>query len=278
MSKEIPILFSTPMVQAILAGRKTMTRRLVGDYVDEYAIAEMITDAVVADPDAVDIVEKQLKGVCVNFDDGEWIIKSRWQPGDLLWVREAWQMIGWSFEDGTMTVKYKDGKWLDCYAPDPKEDSSWMLNYVEHLEEIGCLKKDPNDEERFLFTDKPQPWKPSIHMPKNAARIWLEVTDVRVDRLQSISPGDACDEGINYWNIDPEAMEGGELQADFENYTWTDKKENDPNYEDRYFPTFANPVDSFRTLWQSINGKESWEANPWVWVVSFKVLSTTGKP
>jgi hypothetical protein len=193
MSKEIPILFSTPMVQAILAGRKTMTRRLAGDYVDEYAIAEMITDAVVADPDAVDIVEKQLKGVCVNFDDGEWIIKSRWQPGDLLWVREA--------------------------------------------------------------------WKPSIHMPKNAARIWLEVTDVKVERLHDISEEDAKAEGVGA---------GFQMNAGWPDYL---------HIQNGVCSVTQDTASvSFGTLWEFINGKESWEANPWVWVVSFKVLSTTGKP
>lgn len=234
MTKEIPILFSTPMVQALLAGRKTQTRR---------------------------IMKPHHRWLWENWE-GESILKDcpYGQPGDLLWVRESWNICIKSElapDDPYMQRNdgIPEGQWVWVY----KAGSTHETN-TEHPEWGKKL------------------WKPSIYLPKAAARIWLEVTGVRVERLQNISPGDACDEGINYWNIDPEAMEGGELQADFENYTWSEKKENDPNYEDRYFPTFANPVDSFRSLWQSINGPESWEANPWVWVVEYKVLSTTGKP
>lgn len=96
------------------------------------------------------------------------------------------------------------------------------------------------------------------------------VEEVRVERLQDINPNDAGDEGVEYFNVDWEAFEGGELVADYTNYTWTAKRENDPTYEDRHFPTFANPIDSYRSLWQSINGPESWKQNPWVWVIRFK--------
>lgn len=83
-------------------------------------------------------------------------------------------------------------------------------------------------------------WKPSIHMPKDAARIWLEITDIGVERLQNITESDAKAEGVEW-----------------EPFSYKD---------------------GFMTLWQSINGHDSWSANPWVWVVSFKVLSTTGRP
>jgi len=117
-------------------------------------------------------------------------------------------------------------------------------------------------------------WTPSIHVPKRYSRIWEEITDVRVEHLQDISPGDACDEGIEYDNVDIEALNGGELVADFRNYTWRD----DPDYEDYYFPTYASCVDSYRSLWESINGPSSWSLNPWVWVITTKILSTTGRP
>jgi hypothetical protein len=159
------------------------------------------------------------------------------QPGDLLWVREKWEN------------ESNDGKWVNFYA--------------------GNIEIENNHSYKILTR-----WKPSIHMPKVIARIWLEVINVRVQKLNDITPGDACDEGIEYCNIDVDAFKGGELQADFKNYTWKDI-EGTPDY---FFPTFANPIDSFRTLWQSINGDESWNANPWVWVIEFKVLSTNGKP
>lgn len=158
------------------------------------------------------------------------------RPGDILWVREMF------FRNGDEYIYRADGT---C---------------CEQFEQCEC------DE-----VGKPK-WKPSIHMPKDACRIFLKVTDIRVERLQDISPGDACDEGIEYWNIDGDALEGGELQADFKNYMWRD----DEKYEDYHFPTYASCIDSFKSLWQSINGIESWEANPWVWVVSFKKIKKPG--
>jgi len=173
--KYIPILFSTPMVSAILDGRKTMTRR-----------------------------------------------KTKLQPGDVLWVRETFannddNTVGWFYKADYPNLKI------------PK-------------------------------------WKPGIHMPKEACRIFLKVTGVKVERLQDISPMDAVNEGVEYYDIDHYALKGGELIADFKNYTWVD----DQNYEDYHFPTFTNSIDSFRSLWQSINGVESWNENPWVWCISFE--------
>lgn len=106
-------------------------------------------------------------------------------------------------------------------------------------------------------------WKPSIHMPKAAARIWLEVTEVKVERLQDITEESAIAEGIES--------------------TWTVNRNPGTEYKNYYPPNkggkgFSIARWSFQSLWQSINGAESWTANPWVWVIKFKVLSTTGKP
>lgn len=223
------------MVQAIIAGRKTMTRRIVTPQPDD--------DGLWNDTDRPRSLQSTLKGWNGNTGFGEsreW--KCRYgHPGDILWVRES------------------------CLFLQSHPKAGWIYKADDHSDIQDNLNREGYK------------WRPSIHMPKEAARIWLEVTYIRVEKLQDIRPGDACEEGINYWNIDPDALEGGELQADFENYTWTEKKEEDPNYEDRYFPTFANCIDSFRTLWQSINGDQSWYDNPWVWAISFKVFSTTGK-
>lgn len=100
-------------------------------------------------------------------------------------------------------------------------------------------------------------WLPSIHMPKHAARIWLEITGVRVERLQQISRADAIAEGIKFFNNDHEC--GAK------------------NYLDRTDMDYSLcPTDSFETLWKSTGG--DWDANPWVWVIDFKTISTTGRP
>jgi hypothetical protein len=116
----------------------------------------------------------------------------------------------------------------------------------------------------FLFkADEPHifkgiKYKPSIHMPKEYARIWLQVTEVRVQRLQDITDEDAIAEGI-------EKHPNDKTNVHFRNYHHKDFLMIIPKY-------------SFKTLWEKTTGFDSWDANPWVWVISYKVLSTTGKP
>lgn len=130
------------------------------------------------------------------------------QPGDRLWVRETWQHL------------HNEGQKAD-------EFEQWQQNSID------C----------FYLADESSPnnkpmsgrWRPSIHMPRWASRITLEITDVRVERLQDISNEDAVAEGIG-------------TPCDM-----------------RYAA-----LDAFKPLWESINGHDSWEANPWVWVIEFK--------
>jgi len=105
-------------------------------------------------------------------------------------------------------------------------------------------------------------WKPSIHMPKSACRTWLKVTDVRVERLQDISEQDAVDEGI----LDLWAHLNDGTHA-YVRYGVT-KKEFDEHGP--WYSVADDAIESFMSLWVSINGKESWDINPWVWVVSFE--------
>lgn len=221
MTKEIPILFSTPMVQAILAGRKTQTRRVIK------------MDDLLESPDrfvsAGDSREWDVPRPAIKYDDRiwfawqpknsnarTWIERCKYKPGDLLWVRES-------------VNKGQNGQ----------------VHYK--ADELG-----PLNEVR---------WTPSIHMPKAAARIWLEVTNVRVERLQDISEDDAVAEGTG---------SGFQMNAGWPDYTQIKNGICEVTQDSARM--------SYATLWESINGPESWEANSWVWVVEFKVLSTTGKP
>lgn len=114
-------------------------------------------------------------------------------------------------------------------------------------------------------------WKPSIHMPKAAARIWLEITDIRVERLQDISNEDALTEGID------RRWDGLFHEERYKDYlskpggAWIAFADGRPTW----YGEWREPVSSFQSLWTSINGPCSWGDNPWVWVISFKVLSTT---
>ena len=212
--KEIPILFSTPMVQAILAGRKKQTRRVAAVPVHDHYGTDIMDWGLSKHPYKKD--GKWLYNVQSDVDSyNTFELKAKYgQPGDLLWVRETWRGIE---------------------------------------QDYGLPRYEYKATESINLTDK---WKPSIHMPKEAARIWLQVTDIRVERLHDITEDDAIAEGVEKL---------GDFVFPYKHYA----------------SNTASCVDaktSFRTLWQEINGDESWEANPWLWVISFKVLSTTGKP
>ena len=202
--KHIPILFSTEMVQAIIDGRKTQTRR-------------EIKQAIGYDPiwKPTLIKEEHLDGIPrYEMRTGTqyslpWFKCPYGQPGDVLWVREKFE----TETDGH--VKY--------YADNIS---------VEHNPAYRQLTK----------------WKPSIHMPKTACRIWLQVVSVKAERLQDISEYDAIAEGVLIWEH--------KYGATYFNYL-------NENFS-------CNALESFSTLWQSINGEQSWKDNPWVWRIEFK--------
>lgn len=180
---EKPIIFSGPMVRAILEGRKTQTRRIVKD---GHALAFL------------------------GADHKPVLMCPFGQPGDRLWVRETSLLC----RDSNGVCPAGNGKAL-AYAADGYE-----------LE----------DGER---------WTPSIHMPRWASRISLEITGIRVERLQDISEKDARAEGVAASRVGP--------------------------CQDGLF--YRLHRDSFIELWESINGPGSWDANPWVWVIEFRRLA-----
>lgn len=183
--KEHPMLFSAPMVRAILEGRKTQTRRVVKrqpEMVDEYTVKPWAG------------CPKSLLKLLQEAN------RCPYEVGMRLWVRETW-----------------------C---SPDEDNPKTVWY----------RADADDPVTKAFSEKFCTWRPSIHMPRWASRITLEITGVRVERVQDISEKDVQREGID-----------------------TDPKQWDACY-----------TDAFIRLWTSIYGPESWAANPWVWVVEFK--------
>ena len=173
--KERPIIFSAPMVRAILDGRKTQTRRVVK--------SETVGDSGEIVP---------LLGRCPYG-----------QPGDTLYVKETW------FSDARV-----------------QKASGWepIIHYRSDCE-------------------LPVKWRPSIFMPRWASRITLEVTGIRVEKLQDISEEDAKAEGMTLRN--PRDISGDHGNAGY-------------------------LISEFMGLWESINGPGSWDANPWVWIVEFR--------
>lgn len=202
--KERPILFSAPMVRALLDGTKTQTRRLFGP--------ERMTWPTDGRYETHAIRGGNL--VCTGggpFIPNDWIhYCPAGQSGDRLWVREAWTTHA-------------------CF---------------DHLAPRNCPKSIHYMADGEIQTGK---GRPSIHMPRWASRIDLEVTGVGVERLQDISDDDAIAEGIEKTSAGFWSLYG---QAD-----------TDGTYSARA---------SFRALWESLNGAGSWNANPWVWVIIFK--------
>ncbi|EPM55904.1 hypothetical protein A264_21769 [Pseudomonas syringae pv. actinidiae ICMP 19071] len=187
-TKERPILFSAPMVRAILSGQKTVTRREVKKPAALDCLAAGFEPAFLALPGNADLCPYG-------------------RVGDRLWVREAWQADAQVNEIAPRELS------LGEPIQYPADGAS---------RQTGCSMITPGKT------------RPSIHMPRWVCRILLEITDVRVERLNDISQEQAEHEGV-----------------DCDMSAWTFR-------------------DHFQKLWESINGVESWNANPWVWVVEFR--------
>jgi hypothetical protein len=233
MNQEKPILFSTPMVQSILAGRKTQTRRLIKPQPPN-------SGECLETPCRDGSYDKNMKwfnywdwGFPDDADESFTAIP-KYQVGDILWVRETHYCFGMFVDvEGEYT---KHGK--------PQRQ---FHDFTVHYEKDYHYEDSPPDMDEQIHSKR---WhkRPSLFMPKDIARIFLEVTDVRVERLQDICMHDAIAEGIE----------------EVAKYNFKD-------YLGQQSNGFMNPIASFRSLWQSINAKKCpWKSNPWVWVYTFK--------
>jgi len=210
--KERPMLFSGPMVRAILDGRKTQTRRVIKPQPElnrggllhaDFGIKDRNGDLLLLDANH----DGKFAETCKCCPYGI--------PGERLWVRE------------TFSTWHHGCHWHECTREGRSEVSC-----------SNCFYRATHH-----FPDDDQKWVPSIFMPRWASRITLEITGVRVERLQDISPEDALAEGVAASDSDYEIC----------------KKDG------------RVPVIAFAKLWQSINGPSSWCANPWVWVIEFNM-------
>jgi len=201
-----PIIFSAPMVRALIGGTKSQTRRILRH--PQRANLSIAPSVRTDHPE----------WIAFDHPKGGPLTCARWpyRIGDRLWVRETWGLTG------------------ACAAARPSEFSnpSVALRGNVAFRANGCG-----------YDAVSQAWRPSIHMPRWASRLTLTVTDVRVQRVQEITPADAIAEGIrpsaNSQTIDCDT---------------------------------PNPIDGFRALWNSIHGIDAWGANPWVAAITFDVL------
>ena len=227
--KERPILFSAPMVRAILEGRKTVTRRAikVQPRIDASGNFCVGNSNYGQDGYGKPVTKHFVTGCCPYG-----------KPGDQLWVRETFALLG--NEDGCCI------DWQDNLVKGDERGAARIYRAScppgdYGLNQIPAKAEWKPDTEAMEYDGA---WRPSIHMPRWASRILLEITDVRVERLQDITYEQAAAEGVHR----------GPLRE------WCASDEGGACHK--------YPVPAFRDLWQSVGG--NWDANPWVWVVEFK--------
>lgn len=221
MSRVLPIMFNTDMVKAILDGRKTVTRRILKlpKYIKEQenGLYTIFTEGT--------CYENQYLEQIVDY------IKPPYQPGDILYVRETWAF---------MNCIGCNGDYRRLENPPPCYDTQAVEYDDGDSISDGCFiyRADCKTPERIT-------WRPSIHMPKEAARIWLKVMNVRVERLQDITDVETEKEGAQPQN-----------PFDYDVNKWPNKEH-------------------FKEIWNATIKKSDlesygWEANPWVWVIEFE--------
>ncbi|HHX5675160.1 TPA: hypothetical protein ACVFEZ_005098 [Klebsiella pneumoniae] len=207
------MIFNAEMVRALLSGRKTQTRRIIKPQ-PEATLSGSLSGKWLSRP-LNGLLLPKIEDIAIHCPFGS--------VGDRIWVREAFRVHSRATDVATLVYK-------------ASERNSWT-EQTRRVPVAVCNKP-----------ATPEKWTPSLHMPHWASRILLEITNVRVERLNAISEEDARAEGI----IDGGCLNCGEPEP----------------------CGCANPepdaTDAFAYLWQSVYGQESWNANPWVWVISFE--------
>jgi len=220
-----PIIFNTEMVQAVLDGRKTQTRRVIKPQPVKEGVFWRLGHAIWSMDDRV----TPLYGHSLYN-------RMPYKPDDVLWVRETWGI-------GTRPCPFNG--WKD--GVEFRADEAFL---ADEYEDLPLYHVDSEKLYKY-FENPPKGWKPSIHMPKEVARIFLKVTGVRLERLQAITKEDVWNEGIvmePFYHQEPEY------------------------YDQRHMIGLEYEQSVFAGMWDSINDKRGfgWESNPWVWVIEFE--------
>ena len=225
--KEIPMLFSTPMVCAILDGTKTETRRVIKTNCEKFS-------AIVGGYDSIPKMARFYTPIGDNnpeIDD----IKVRYNVGDIIWVRETWMpyLRGTDNNGWRNIIKFKaDGHEIDV----PEDETEWFDK---------------------LTKDGKYTYKSSMFLKRKFARIFLEITEIGIERLNDISERDAMAEGI------VEVTKDGIIKK----YCVLDDGDISTT-EWKYMPYTAK--ECYKNLWENINGTRTWDLNPFVWRIAFK--------
>ncbi|ENH0727020.1 hypothetical protein ABVS57_000123 [Escherichia coli] len=210
--REKGLIFNSEMVRAILDGRKTQTRRPV-----KFPVLDKNLGC--------ELAGNELAG---ELSAGNYLNSAFGKPGDRVWVRETWGVVSHELDEDGRIQPWTPNRPATAIHEMPFGNGYYSGHAIYAAD--GDFTWGDDDG----YEDGRSCWRPSIHMPKAASRILLEITDVRVERLRSMSQDDARAEGV--------IAASGPMEAGL----------------------------AFRELWDSIYGEESWKANPWVWVIEFK--------
>lgn len=235
-----PILFNTEMVRAILDGRKTCTRRVIKPQWEECPTCKYVHNEYIYDK----MAENVYCARCGYPMEPE--RRSPYQPGDILYVRETWGISNMDDESKMAYIVYRAS---------------------EEQKNEGCREVHLPDEKfekmyESMAESEPE-WRPSIHMPKEAARIWLKVTNVRVERLQEITEDQTEEEGFLF--TPPCLHMTGENYCDIDGPCTSEIKYCDMGAGELFGKVLWNS-----TIKKSDLDRYGWDANPWVFVIEFE--------
>lgn len=250
--KERPIIFSGEMVKAILDGKKTMTRRAVKTQPRDEC-TEIATSACFGHVEYRSTSEdRQTQSILAK-------IKCPYgKIGDRLWVREAYTVTGWNCDDGSVYIKYL----ADGHEQYFDNETDEMECAIDSLVASVCKELDKrkvpmlNDEAYDCSLDENKPRNRSpMSMPRFASRLLLEITDIRVERLNDISEADCEKEGFRFYPLSRICFKP------------CSTKHPSGHGSNNYKSIFGE-------YWDTLNAKKGyqWSSNPWVWVVEFKVV------
>lgn len=262
-----PILFSAPMVRALLEGRKTQTRRILGN-LDVFRLP----DGSEAPVSCLQVDGEALPRVSIGrVLTGK---KLKAAVGDRLWVREAWKPGAWR-DDGRIAIDYRASPEMTntpwCSLPNTIDWPNLHRLWTDELL-AGGFRPNSNGFHHWEAGQSPLKWRPSIFMPRWASRITLEVADVRVQRLQDISEADAIAEGIYCSTL------GAERDMLDDADGWAEMPDDTPIYfpsDDEDDHLYTSSQMAFHELWDRINDDRGYGSrkNPWVSAYTFHVIN-----
>jgi hypothetical protein len=264
--KERPILFSESMVRALLEGRKTQTRRVIGlppapNNLGAWEATTVGGKGVYLDKAMTKPAPEQ--AAIWHTRTGKCICCTYGKPGDQLWVRETWASPETNALPGR--VAYNADGQCGAFIGDGGGGLVW-LQHGRILEADGYQQCFPEHGATYGLKKYGGRWRPSTHMPRWASRITLEITKVRVERVQDISEADAKAEGC-----EPKVV----TQQDIDDLQITDVSPFLKELAKAFGPGQFTAKDDYARLWDSINAKRdsgihAWKNNPWVWVIEYK--------